>query len=186
QICAAYRPRAKPENRFIERCDELRTITVHQSLDERAPNDIGFRIACEPVLQLCTGTRRIAEKDRAADRGGPKSGIAAEQRSERLAQLLRLERPVLEERQLPAVERFAELRVVVGEREPGQKIGREAGAEGIEPRRFAGGLRRGNRQDGTDSVGSPVEALEQDRARCNRRRGGETDRGDRVGELTGR
>ena len=53
---------------------------MHQGLDEGAPNDIGFGIACEPVLELCACTRRIAEQDRATDGGGPEAVAAAEQR----------------------------------------------------------------------------------------------------------
>ena len=100
--------------------------------------------------------------------------------------MFRLERAVLEERQLPAIERFAELGVVVREREAREQIGGEAGAEGVEPRRLAGGLRRRDREHGPDSVRTPVESLEQHRACRDRRSGRETDRGDRVGELAGR
>ena len=142
-----------------------------------------------PASRSCSSARargvspsRIAPRTAAAQ----KAVAAAEQRGKRLSELLRLERAVLEERQLPAVERFAELRVFVREREARQEICGEAGAEGVEPRRLAGGLRRGDRKHGADSVGAPVEALEEHRACGDRRRRGEPDRGDRVGELAGR
>src|SRR5439155_22041321 len=174
------------EDRFVERSNELRAVSVHQGLDEGAPDDIGLGIAREPVLELCASTWRIAKKDRAADRCGPEAVAASEQRGQRLSELLRLERAVLEERELPAVERFTELRVVVREREARQEVGREARAEGIQACRLPGGLSCGDREHRTDSVRSPVEALEQDRAGGNRRRGGEPNRRDRVGELARR
>jgi len=100
--------------------------------------------------------------------------------------LLGLERAVLEERELPAVERFAEFRIFVRERESRQQVGGEAGAERVEACRLAGGLGCRDRQHGANSVGTPVEALEQNRACGDRRRGGKADGGDRIGELAGR
>ena len=100
--------------------------------------------------------------------------------------MLRLERAVLEERQLPAVERLTELRVLVCKREAREEIGGEGGAERVEPRRLTGGLRCGDRHHGTNPVRAPVQSLEEHRARRDGRRGGKADRADRVGELSGR
>ena len=106
---------------------------------------------------------------------------------ERLAQLLGAERLVLEERELPAVERLAELAVVVGERRAARagrraRPPRNASSRVGSPRR----LGRGDRQHGTDAERPPVEPLEEDRAGGDRAGGREPERGDGVGELAGR
>ena len=61
----------------------------------------------------------------------------AEERRERRAQLLRAERLVLEERQLPPVERLGEMGVGVGEPEPDEKLCGERPAKLVEPGRLA-------------------------------------------------
>ena len=86
---------------------------MQQRLDEGAAHDVRIGVAAQAVLQLRAGARSLAEQDRPAHGGGPQAVVAAEERGERLAELLRLERPVLEERELPAVERLAELGIVV-------------------------------------------------------------------------
>ena len=75
------------------------------------------------------------------------------------------ERVVLEERQLPAVERLRQRRVGVGEAEAREQLRRERAAERVEARRLARRLRRRDRQHGTDAVRPPVERLEQHGAR---------------------
>ena len=93
---------------------------------------------------------------------------------------------MLEERELPAVERLGEGRVAVREPEPHEQLGGERRAELVEPGRLAGRLRRGDREDGPDAVGPSVERLEEHGACGERRRGREPDRADRVGDLGGR
>jgi len=133
---------------------------VQQCLDECAPQCIGIGVAGEAVLQLGTRVGRVTQQQRAAHGGRPQSVVAAEQGGQRLPKLLRLEGPVLKERELPAIERLAELGIVVRECESRQQVDGEAGAERVEARRLAGGLRGGDRQDRTDPVGTPVEPLE--------------------------
>src|SRR5205807_5944241 len=84
----------------------------------------------------------LAEQDRAADDRSPQSVHPAEQRDERLAQLLGRERAVLEERELPPVERLAEIGILVGGSEPRQQVGGDRTPERVEPRRLARRLRR--------------------------------------------
>ncbi len=82
--------------------------------------------------------RALAEEQRRAQRRRPQPVGAAEQRGQRLAQLLGAERLVLEEGQLPAVERLAELGVGVRRRRAARR-GRPRGAPGT---RRAGSARR--------------------------------------------
>ena len=90
-----------------------------------------------------------------------------------------------EQRQLPAVERLAETLVVV---ESGAARGgrRQPAAELVQARRLARRLGGGDRQHRADAVRTPVEALEEHRARRDRSRRREPERGDRVRDLTGR
>ena len=90
-----------------------------QRLDERPPH----RVLGPRRRLLARGERAQRRVDRAAllagvaeEHGGPQLPRLAEQAGERAAQLLGAERLVLEERELPAVERLGERRVRVGER----------------------------------------------------------------------
>ena len=103
-----------------------------------------------------------------------------------MAELLAAERVVLEERELPAVERVAELRVLVGERKQRPQLLRDGGAEGVQPRGLPGRRGRGDLQDGTDTVRTPVEPFEEHRPGSDRRGGREAKRGHSVRELAGR
>ena len=107
----------------------------------------------------------------------------AEQRSERGAQLLGAERLVLEEGQLPAVERLGKRAVGVGQAEAEQQLAGERAAEGVEPRRLTRRLGRGDRQNWADAERSAVERLEQHRPGRERRRRREPDGADRIGDL---
>src|SRR5207244_4215596 len=127
--------RAEAENRLVEHADECRTVAAHERLDERAANEIGVRIAGQARLSVSAFASVFAEQDRAAYDGRPQPVRASEQRDERLPQLLCAERAVLEQRELPAVERLAEIGIVVRRREPRTKVGRECAAEGVEPGR---------------------------------------------------
>ena len=130
--------------------------------------------------------RGLAEQHRRPHRGRPQPVGPAEQRGQRLAQLLRAERLVREQRQLPAVERLRELRILLGPPEPREQVRGEPRAEGVEPRRLARWLGRGDRQHRADRQRPPVEPLEQHRARRDRRCGRQAQRADRVGELARR
>src|SRR5207245_3502325 len=99
--------------------------------------------------------RGLAEQRGGAHAGGPGPVAVTERGLERVAELLGAERVVLEERELPAVERVAEPCVVVGEREQRAQLDGDGGAEGVEPRRFAGWRGRGDRQDRADPVRAP-------------------------------
>ena len=121
-----------------------------------------------------------------ATRPWPTRPILFEERGHSTAKLLGLEGLVLEERELPAVERLGEGRVAVREPEPHEQLGGERRAELVEPGRLSGRLRRGDREDGPDAVGPSVERLEEHGACGERRRGRKPDRADRVGDLGGR
>src|SRR5438105_3820286 len=87
---------------------------------------------------------------------------------------------------LESVQRVAEARVPVGERELRDEPRRHLCAERVEPRRLARRRRRRDREHGPDAERPPVEPLEEDGAGRDRCGGGETDGGDGVGELAGR
>ena len=93
----------------------------------------------------------------------------AEQRAERGPELLGAEGVVLEERELPPVERLRERGVAVGVAERREHVDGDRRAEAVESRRLAGRLRGRDREHGADPVRAPVERLEEDRA-CSERR----------------
>ena len=128
------RPRPQAEERVVEAGEQPVAILVQDRLDERAPDHLARpgvavsprasarrpldeRLASWPVSPTSTAAR-IAAAQSPSD--------AAEQRGERLAQPLRAERLVLEQRQLPALERLAELGVVLGLGELGRADRRRA------------------------------------------------------------
>ena len=96
----------------------------------------------------------------------------------------------MEQRELPALERFEQLRVSGSCGEPALKLNGELGAEGIEARRLPRGHLRGKGRHRAHAVRPPVQALEEHRARRDgtRRResqdaDGEADLGRGVGHL---
>ena len=101
---------------------------------------------------------RVTEQD-----GRPELPRLTEQRGQGATQLLRPKGLVLEERELPAVERLRQRNVGVRERKPRDELTRQLGAERVEPRRLARRLRRSDRQRGPDAERTPVEPLEQHR-----------------------
>ena len=105
----------------------------------------GDQLAALGVLSPSSTAARIA-----AAQSPP---AAAEQARDRLAQLAGAERLVGEERELPAVERLAELAVVVGEREPLAQVGGELRAKLVETCRLAARLGRRDRQQRCDRSG---------------------------------
>ena len=76
------------------------------------------RIPGELRLHVRTLACVLAEQNRSADDGRPESVGAAEQRDQRFAQLLGSERSILKQREFPAVERLAEIGILVGSAEP--------------------------------------------------------------------
>src|SRR5205085_6935944 len=115
----------------------------------------------------------------------PDAAVAAEQARERLANLGAAEGFLGEERQLPAVERFTELAVGVGERQLVAQVAREPRPDLVEPRDVTARLGGSDRQERRDAQRPEVEPLEDDRARGDRACGREPERADRVGELGG-
>src|SRR5205085_12095110 len=123
-------PRTEAEQRLVETHDEARPVLVEDGLEERPPDGVGRDRAC--CLARREGTKlreqrralpaRLAEEDRAPQRRRRQSVAAAEQRCERLPELLRPERVGLEERELPAVERLAEIRIAVHAGQPCQQV----------------------------------------------------------------
>src|SRR5262249_58890669 len=81
----------------------------------------------------------------------------AEERRERRPQLLSAERLELEERELPAIERFRQRGIPVPPHEPDEKLTGQCAAKGVEPRGLPRRLRRGDRQYRPDPEGPAVE-----------------------------
>ena len=166
------RPGPQAQQRLVQRPDERGAIAVRKGLDEAPPDRLLGAAARtlapnEPTQRLQQRgavATRLPEQHRRAHRGGPEAVGPAEQRRERLPQLLGAERLGLEQRQLPAIERLAELRILVGGDQARAEVGREPAAEGVEARRLAARLGGRDRQDGTDPVRAPVQPLEEDGA----------------------
>ena len=148
-------------------------------------------VAPEPLLAQRVEQRGpvaclLGEQHGCAHRGGPQPAVASEQAGQRLAHLRAAERLLREQRQLPAIERLAELAILVGEREPLAQVGGELRANLVEPRRLATRLRGRDRKDRRDPQGTEVEPLEDDGAGGDRTGRREPERGDGVGQLGGR
>ena len=93
------------------------------------------------------------------------------------------ERLVLEERELPPVERLGERRIAVGEREAREQLACELGAEGIEAGGLARRLRCRDGQHRPDPERPPVQPFEQHGTSGDGSCGGQPDRRDGIGEL---
>src|SRR5262245_60999846 len=118
---------AGAEQLRVELAQQRAPVAVLEHRDERAANDIGRGLA----ELLGVG---LVQKHGGAHRGSPCAVAVAERRIERVPKLLTAERVVLEERQLPPVERVAEPRVAVGERELRDEPRRDLCSERIEAR----------------------------------------------------
>src|SRR5581483_8872164 len=181
------RPRPQPEQGLVERTEELAPVAVQERLDEGAAEGIADgsarAVRTERLEQRCTLLRRLPEEDRGAHRGCPRAVVATEERGERIPYLPRPERPVGEERELPAVERLGEPAVFVRERQALAEICGETPADRVETCRLTARLRGGDRQQRRDAKGPEVEPLEDDRARRDSPRGREAKRADGIGEL---
>src|SRR6266511_5783047 len=109
------RTRAKAEDRLVQRLDERAPVAVHDDLDKCPPHHVGAgRVVPQLPEQLATVARRLPEQHRGSDARGPETVRAAEQRSERFAELLGAEGIALEQREFPPIERLAELVILVG------------------------------------------------------------------------
>src|SRR5262249_33535773 len=118
--------------------------------------------------------------------GGAQSPGLAEKRAGGRPQPLRAKRLVLEQGELPAVERLGERRVAVRLAERGEGVDGGRGPAAVEARRLAGRGRRSDREHRSDSEGTAVEELEEDRARGERGGGRQAHGAHRVGDLAGR
>src|SRR5262249_21253345 len=136
---------ACPEQRTVELPDERRPVAVPEHLDEGAAGS-GDR-TCRRVLparprvplsvQRLPRSGGLLEQQRCTKR--PR---VAEERRECRPQLLSAERLELEERELPAIERFGQRGIPVREHEPDEKLTGQCAAKGVEPRGLPRRLRR--------------------------------------------
>src|SRR5664279_4891613 len=114
QLCDARGFRADAEQRVVELAQELAAIAVQEHGDEHPADEVERRLA-EALDEIGALLRRLAEQCGGAHARGPGAVAVAERGAQGLPQLLGPKRIVLEERELPAVERVAEPGVVVGE-----------------------------------------------------------------------
>src|SRR5581483_14543 len=183
------RPRPQAEQRVVERLDELRAIPVQERLDERAANGVAS-VAAEALRAQCLRklaplTALVGEEHRRPHRRRPGSAVAAEQAGDLLAYLRRAEGLLGEERELPAVERLAELTIVVGHGELLAQVGGELRAQLVEARRLAARLARGDGKQWGDAERPEVEPLEDNGAGGDRPGGREPERRHGVCQLGG-
>ena len=130
-----------PSSALVELAQKRRPIAVSQRLDERTPGRVATGSGSRPRPRE-PGELRVERRPRVRLRleedGSTQRPRLAEQRGECRPQLLGAERLVLEERELPAVERLRERVVGVREPEPDEQLARERAAKRVEP----GGLAR--------------------------------------------
>ncbi len=136
------RPAPRAEEHLVEVADERAAVFVQEHGDEQAADQLAASASRSFSASSARSCRGLAEQGGAAHRRRPGAVAVPERGVERVAQLLAAERLGLEERQLPAVERLAELRVVVGDAEP-----RRAASLATEAR------------NGSSRVGSPGGAV---------------------------
>ena len=115
--------------------------------------------------------------------GSPQRPCLAEERGKGSAELIGPERLVLEERQLPAIERLGKRAVGIGEGEAHEQLAGERATEGVEARRIAGRLGGGDREHRPDPEWATIERLEENRAGREWRSRGKPDRADRICDL---
>src|SRR5207247_7887785 len=101
--------------------------------------------AAEPREEVGTLLRRLGEQRRRTQGSRPRAVGGAEQRRQRLPQLLRAEGIGLEERELPPVERLGERSVGVCRGQSTPDLQRDLGAELVEARGLAERRRRRDR-----------------------------------------
>ncbi|MDX6517988.1 MAG: hypothetical protein QOF50_834, partial [Gaiellaceae bacterium] len=129
-------PRTQAQQRLVQRLDERAAVSVRERLDQAPAH--GFLGAAARTLARDEPAQRLeersavaaglAEQHRRPHRSGPEPVRAAEQRRERLPELLGAKRLGLKERQLPAVERFGELRIGVRGDQASAEVGRDRAA----------------------------------------------------------
>ena len=128
----AARRRARPSARSDRRAGAPRRAPAGPRRRGRRSPRRRRRARRDPRGAAARASGVVLEQDRGAQRPG-----LAQERGEGRPQLLGAERVVLEERQLPAVERLGEVRVAVGEPEAREQLGRDACAELVQPLRVA-------------------------------------------------
>src|SRR6187551_2069658 len=118
---------------------------MQERLDERAPHCV-LRAGAWPVAveERAEGPQKLrslacglAEEHSSPHRRRPRALVAAEESFERLAELIRAQRPFVEEGELPALDRFEQLGVAGCCSETGLQLDGELGAERVEPGRFS-------------------------------------------------
>ena len=133
---------AHAEQGLVQLAQERGAVAVLERLDERPPGRIGHVPRCTALAAASCRQLRVqrgrARRARVSSRTAARSGhVSPSSATNAGAQLLGAERLVLEERQLPAVERLGERAVGVGEAEPHEQLAGERTAERVEPRRLA-------------------------------------------------
>src|SRR4051812_29395279 len=122
------RPAADAEQGLVEVAHQRIPVAVEKDGDQEAPQQLAARLAQLPGEVGALGRGR-AEQRRTAHRSGPGAVAFPEGGLERMPELLAAERVGLEERQLPPVERLAEVRVSVGRAEAHTHVAGDRGSE---------------------------------------------------------
>ena len=145
-------------------------VAVHGRLDERAAEKLGVgRALAQAVEQAGALLAGVTEQDGGAKGGCERSVLAGEQRRERLPARVVTLGSVLEERELPPVDRLAELGVVLGERKPLAQIAGKARTELVQARRLACRMHRRVGLCRPGSARPVIEAVEDERPGSHRR-----------------
>src|SRR3954468_6767906 len=119
QLCNALATGPQPEQCAVELTQQRTAIAVQQHGNEQPPHEIDRR--CPELLdERRPLLRRLTEQRSRTHPRGVQPLAVPESRIQRLPELLAAERIVLEQGKLPAVQRVAELRIVVsaGQRGP--------------------------------------------------------------------
>ena len=147
------KPRSASSSAAISRCDPRAGSPRRRRAGAPRPRPDGGLAAGERAKAPTSASRSragVADEDGRPHRRRPEPVRPAEQGGERLPEPLRAERVVLEQRQLPALKRLAELGVVLGLGQPLEQVGRQLPAPGVEPGRLPRGLGRGDAEQRPD------------------------------------
>src|SRR4051812_8317810 len=107
-------PSGYTEQGFVQAGDQRGAVAAEEQLDEHAADHVAGAVdLAQPFDQRCALAPVAAEEGGCSDGCRPEPVLAAERVAEGGAQLLGAERLVLEERELPAVERFRELLILL-------------------------------------------------------------------------
>ena len=130
QLEGGCRPRANAQKELVERVHQPQALPVDERVHDRPSHGVEGR----GISTRTTGKRpqhaerldplapALAEEGRGAHCRREEPVARTEQRLQRHPQLLRAKRLVLEQGELEAVERLAELAVVVRERQPAPEL----------------------------------------------------------------